>query len=457
MPGDASRLAKLSPEDYSREARALVMWTNLRRLFPAGVMFAALFAAYSIGKTTAVARFQTIGLVKFLGMFVSPYLLANLVGTPLRDAIQEVHKYIAHMISPFQGADDDTRSGWACIYAMYRRNRDRFSDQDRRYLESKLECVDKSIGRLNDPDVRRTCDAMWTVVQALPKTNRVLTDAVVSPEVERAVRHASEHVQYTIKMLASDVVRESVRPPGKRARPRVLYFLGPPGTGKTRMANRLAAALGLPIVALSIDSDNFPGSQRNGTTYRGGIIISTSSGTTDGATAWSAALQQAECTNAIVFIDEADKTLNADAGKARHFLKLFDGDCRVYLNDLDYKYHTGAHTFFLAGNAPLENDALRNRMLTVSFDGFDIPTRAGIATAHFKRALRNAGQTEGPELRNVLMEVIFYETNCGIRSMLQVIDLLVQHLLASAAGYTHDHPFDVARAYAQFAIEPRDS
>jgi hypothetical protein len=452
MPDDAGKPNKLSAEDYSREARALVMWTNVRRLFPAGVMFAALFAAYSIGKTAAVARLQTASLVKFLGMFVSPYLLANLVGTPLRDAIQEVHKYIGHLISPFQEADDDTRSCWACLYAMYRGNRDRFSDQDRRYLESKLECVDKSIGRLNDPDVRRTCDAMWTVVQALPKRNRVLTDAAVSPAIARAVRHASEHVQYTIKMFASDVVRESGCPPGRRARPRVLYFLGPPGTGKTRMANRLAAALGLPIVALPIDSDNFPGSHRNGTTYRGGIIISPSSGTTDGATAWSAALQQAECTNAIVFIDEADKTLNADAGKARHLLKLFDGDCRVYLNDLDYYYHTAAHTFFLAGNAPLDNDALRNRMLTVPFEGFDIPTRAGIAATHFQRALRDAGQPEGPESSDVLTEIIFHETDCGIRSMLQVIDLFAQHLLASRAGYTHDHPFDVARAYAQFAM-----
>lgn len=434
-------------QQHDREARALVLGRQIRKAFPACVAFVLSYVVYRVGGT--VDRQRIAPVLDFLGLFMSPFLLANLVGDPLRRGIEFLYRQLLQMVAidAVEDATSDPVLEAARTLVIYRAHKPVLLAPERRNFESMLATIERCAANPNfGRQIDATCAAIQTAI-ALPRAKRPLDASTVQHRLGGVIDKFSTRLQYTLRLMAHGIVSDSNRA-DVAAKPRVLYFLGSPGTAKTTTARELAAALGLPLVAIDVQSEFLGQMYIQWTVGGGNNLIADASKTVP----FTQALRQAECTNAVLFMDEADKALNStDPRKCSMLLKLFDGDSTVFLPDLQHPYNVAAHTFILAGNEPIKNKAMQNRMVTIPFDGFNIPARKAIARPYAAARLARAACEQPPNWDAVVSAVIFYETNVGIRSMLAVLDLLVEHTVAVHAGWV-DEPFDVQRAYERSAM-----
>jgi hypothetical protein len=443
--GRMESIGRMEPEqaqrDDERAAQRLVIRQRVRSGFPACVMLSAAYVVYHLGSLVDRERLGKLRVFQFLGIFLSPYMITSLIGEPMQSGVRIVYDYIVQMLSRDYLAPDNPALALARASVQYERHRATLSPEFRTWVEDKLRaanrCVDWAYYTQN---VIATCGAV-TIALGLPRSKRALVAATVRPEIDRVVGCFAPKLQYGLRLIAASIVAAS-NAAARPARVRAIMLIGPPGTGKTRAVHEYARALGLPLVKLDIEGPDFAaGSDGQGDWT--GLLTPVKR-----RPPLTAALLTAPCTNAIVFIDEADKPLNADTRKTNFFLRLFDGgDTRVFLPDLGCWHDMADYTFIMAANTPITSKALVNRMVTVQFDGMDIRARDRIARAHFSARVPDAGDAWD----DVLRAIIFYETDTGVRSMLGVIDMLVPHIRAHADGWV-DRPFDVAQAYERLSI-----
>ncbi len=140
------------------------------------------------------------------------------------------------------------------------------------------------------------------------------------------------------------------------------YFVGPPGTGKTRAAQRIAASLGVPMVAINLDQikeDELLGSKSHP-----GIIATQ--------------LMEYGQRNLILVLDEVHHALNSknsiyDARYQALFKRLLDPTKPSYWDEyFEEEIDLSSVDIILAATEVIKDHALRNRMLEVLFEPFPV-------------------------------------------------------------------------------------
>lgn len=218
-----------------------------------------------------------------------------------------------------------------------------------------------------------------------------------------------------------------------------VYFLGAPGTGKTKLALELAEALDVPFINLSAAEK---ASELFG--YQG-----SSSGRLEDIKELKRFTKELlgakdsegrRYLNGLIFIDEIDKPLNASgspfSGDAYEnnmlkeaLLKLFDPDAkksRIRLGDLGVEIDTSSYLIIAAGNAPIKESAIASRLSTIVFPAFDYKDRLAIARRSFQTHI-NSFQEKFPEFQvstpqeALVEQIVRADSHDGVRDLLMVI------------------------------------
>jgi hypothetical protein len=187
----------------------------------------------------------------------------------------------------------------------------------------------KSLTYASNPELRLLQDRL-----------KAYSPAVVFPIMKAMVHHA--YRSHSNKLPAA----LDTRP--------VLYFKGPPGTGKTTVAKFIAEALGVPFIRVQfsgpfegiIGTDSDPGRILNALTRAGN-----------------------EAANAVILLDEAGALLKKDGGADMgDFLQLFDpGTDEIRMPYLGEPVNFSRFLVIATGNDEIANEALKNRLIEVHF------------------------------------------------------------------------------------------
>ncbi len=141
------------------------------------------------------------------------------------------------------------------------------------------------------------------------------------------------------------------------------YFYGAPGVGKTRAARLIAQVLELPCEVISL----------------GDVIIENLIGTNDYPGLLLEVMGRAKINgqgakNMIVLFDDADRILlnEAEQDLVSFMLTLLEPETKTFYSAyLGVEIDISSLGIILAGNAELTDEALRNRLHIVHFDGYD--------------------------------------------------------------------------------------
>ncbi len=148
------------------------------------------------------------------------------------------------------------------------------------------------------------------------------------------------------------------------------YFYGLPGSGKSRFAEKIAQALDLPFAKISLAGasiSDLTGREINSGQPTPGLIVRALE---------RAKVEVTQSRNMVLFIDEADRVINnkqANAGELLPFmLTLLDPETKNFYNPfLKSPVDISGLVIIMAGNYPIEDEALRKRLFLVKFKGFD--------------------------------------------------------------------------------------
>lgn len=229
-----------------------------------------------------------------------------------------------------------------------------------------------------------------------------------------------------------------------QARP-IFYLLGAPGTGKTYFVDELGKILKIPVIKLKLH----PGSNEFDLVGKPAARYE-SDGELGGLTkAFSSLSPELNYSNAIVFIDEADKILNKDKESSSYssasgqmarqlkpfLLELFERNPKpLRLNSLNVSFDVSKITFILAGNSPIvgKTNEFMQRMNVINFGGFSLEKRVGIACTQFGRIQANY-ERDPQSLADLLAPIVAMskeddDRNLGVKNLLKTLDNYVLHL-----------------------------
>ena len=207
----------------------------------------------------------------------------------------------------------------------------------------------------------------------------------------------------------------------------IICLVGPPGVGKTSLAESIAAAMNRKFVKLSVGGFNDPaeiiGHRK---TYMGaqpGRIISS--------------MKKAGSINPVFLIDEVDKmTKDIKGDPASSLLEVLDSDQNKHFIDnyLEEEYDLSHVMFILTANY-LENipEPLRDRLEIINLSGYTEYEKLDIVKKHIiKKSCQKNGFDE--KLLTIKDDIIFkiirsYTKEAGVRELTRVIDELIRKIV----------------------------
>ena len=210
---------------------------------------------------------------------------------------------------------------------------------------------------------------------------------------------------------------------GKNKPKTILYFVGPTGTRKTYIVEKLADMMGVKLVRLIASSD--PEKITGNATNPGSFLKSIS--------------QIGVGNNAIIFIDEVDRVLNKEDAPLQLFLPLLEPEAKYFYSPyLEANVDISKFCFLLAGNSPLdcknEQDkaALNSRIKEIKFDKVLLWRKKEIIRHLVSEMLpeRIEQNTSYDELMSQIDECIEHNDDPGVRNLrLEVSEMINGFLL----------------------------
>ncbi len=252
----------------------------------------------------------------------------------------------------------------------------------------------------------------------------------------------------------------------KRSTP--LMFVGPPGTGKTYLAQNLGKLLDMPVQVIDLSRyQNISGGNFWSQGSEKGILVDILQSTNK---------KEINPANKILVLDEIDKVLALDDrgsfvhpnGAAvmallHHLLEAHTVEMPLKRYE-NAKYNIGHLKIILIGNKTFTEvlgsraSALESRLHLIRFDdGFKKDKKRAIVQSYLDTLLKKYALDRAVIEDQIIEQIIAEDENCGIkgvRILLSIIDRYInyvknQTLIAKISGVSCP-TFDVAKAYAQY-------
>ena len=203
----------------------------------------------------------------------------------------------------------------------------------------------------------------------------------------------------------------------------VVCLVGPPGVGKTSLAQSIATALNRPFIRIALggmhDEADIRGKQRVYVGAMPGLIMK--------------AINKVQCTNPVMLLDEVDKMGNIySQGALAALLEILDPEQNSTYSDryLEVPFDLSQVMYIATANNIADIPIpLRDRMDIIELSGYTREEKKNIAIHHLiPRALEKAGLDEYEDIffNDEVLDTLInsYTAEAGVRELNRIIDSL---------------------------------
>lgn len=261
------------------------------------------------------------------------------------------------------------------------------------------------------------------VIAELPWDKASESQSLTLTEAAQALDEDHEGLEKIKKRIIQQLAVIKLR---KQQKGSLLLFVGPPGVGKTSLAQSIAKVLGRKFARISLggvrDESDIRGHRRTYVGAMPGRVIQ--------------ALKRAGEKNAVILLDEIDKMGRGYAGDpAAALLEVLDPEQNQNFTDhyLDLAFDL-SDVFFIATANSLESipAPLLDRLETIELSGYTSSEKLGIAKKHLIPKLQqefgiNKEQIEISDTA-ILKIITHYTREAGVRDLKRKIESTLRHL-----------------------------
>lgn len=318
------------------------MWAHAYQL--KGMLWPLLFVGTAVYFKKNITKFMSA----FLGAGASLVLTHTGLWTDLYDSLRFLVA-VSKNVLPFKQAFAARSILWH--ERDYIRNKPWISSEQQKVIEAKLRKAHCPGPYWEGFEILKFLELLYNMPKKVKRLDvdhiRVKTllkgyEAETKRELLRyCVRHAAASSSQSVRKIAA-------------------YFVGAPGTGKTRAANLIAQALDVPLKIFSVGDVSVD--DLIGTRDTPGKILEA---LTDASSAGE------KCKNMLLLLDDADRIFLAGDERLAFLLTLLESETKTFYSPyLGFNVDISHVGIILAGNFDIKDEALKNRLHIIRFGGF---------------------------------------------------------------------------------------